>query len=499
MSGYYPATFGFENDEDNQDPENWVIDKESTIIEVLPELNNHKKVLRLGDFSTVDPSRIYNSFSPKENGTIESWIMLDYLATDGRRGQISGRGNGNTVFLVKMVGGSPNKWQARDNGIDVNIIGAPIPSTNTWYHIRIDFEHTTGGYQGLNESEYFVYINGTRYGPYLFSFDEPLDEFYLHTHSFGVSYNAYFDGVGYSWDPNYNIGDNLKEGLLVSYETNLDQNWNAFSLNNQQNITIYGDIAIPFPEDGIYTIQLFGNDSSGKHYNSDLVYFSVDTSSPEITINSPGDSEFFGVSAPNFDLSINELNINTTWYTIDNGNINITFNGLTGTINQTEWEKKASESVIIKFYANDSVGFESYTEVIINKEIDPPSSIISFTPHSGTNIVNTSTIFTLSSDDGSGSGVSLIRYKINDSSWTTFTDPFTLSAYTGGYYLISYYAIDVVGNEETELSILVNLEGIPSDGESKTTIPGYNILIIIGIFSLISYLLLKKKFKFNLF
>jgi len=495
MTGYYPATFGFENDEDGQDPKSWVIDAESTIIEVIPELYNHKKVLRLGDFSTVDPSRVHNSFSSKDNGTVESWILLDYLGTDGRRGQISGRGNDNQIILVKMVGGSPSKWQVRDNGTDIDIVGAPTPFTNTWYHVRIDFEHTTGGYQGLGKNEYFVYIDGVQYGPYLFSFDEPLDELHLHTYSYGVSYDAYFDAVGYSWDANYNIGDNLKEGLLISYETNINLDWEAFSLDYQQNTTINGNYTIPFPEDGIHNIQLFGNDSSGNNYESDLIYFSIDTSPPEITIKSPSDSEFFGVSAPDFDLSINELNINSTWYTIDNGNINITFNGLSGTINQTEWGKKGNEPVTIRFYANDSFGFESYAEVMINKDIDPPSSIISFTPHSGTNIVNRSTNFTLTSDDGSGSGVLMRWYKINDSVWMEYTNPFSLSAYSAGDYLISYYSIDEVGNEETEYSILVNLEDTPSESTPSSVIPGYNILIIIGTISLIIFVFYKKKYK----
>ena len=45
---------------------------------------------------------------------------------------------------------------------------------------------------------------------------------YLHLLKFGTSYApttyySYFDALSLSWDPNYNIGDNLNEGLLLSF------------------------------------------------------------------------------------------------------------------------------------------------------------------------------------------------------------------------------------------------------------------------------------------
>ncbi|GAH16965.1 unnamed protein product, partial [marine sediment metagenome] len=41
MSGYYPATYGFENDDIGSDPKGWVIDKENPIAEVISELDGH--------------------------------------------------------------------------------------------------------------------------------------------------------------------------------------------------------------------------------------------------------------------------------------------------------------------------------------------------------------------------------------------------------------------------------------------------------------------------
>ena len=60
-------------------------------------------------------------------------------------------------------------------------------------------------------------------------------------------YHIYMDAIGYSWDPNYNIGDNLKEGLLLSYGSNIDLdiiNHNADSLNKEANDVLDYQVSI---------------------------------------------------------------------------------------------------------------------------------------------------------------------------------------------------------------------------------------------------------------
>jgi uncharacterized delta-60 repeat protein len=214
-----------------------------------------------------------------------------------------------------------------------------------------------------------------------------------------------------------------------------------------------------------------------------VVKFALQT---EITINSPNQNEFFGGMAPNFDISIFELNLNTTWYNL-NGGANITFSGLTGTINQTIWNNIAEGPVTIRFYANDTMGNEGFSDVLIYKDTTAPTSSISHA-FQGNNTVHTLTNFTLSADDGVGSGVSLIRYKINDSPWIDYSAPFTLAGYDSGDYIISYYSIDAVGNMEDPNEKLVDLIS-----PTTTIIPGYNILFLLGIISVVSLILLRKR------
>jgi len=94
---------------------------------------------------------------------------------------------------------------------------------------------------------------------------------------------------------------------------------------------------------------------------------------PTITINLPILDEIFGVNAPDFDITVFELySLNTTWYTLDDGETNYTISEFTGPINQVAWDKKESGPITIKFYANDSMGYIGFNEVNIHKDITSP-------------------------------------------------------------------------------------------------------------------------------
>ncbi|MFX1590934.1 MAG: hypothetical protein ACFFC1_22595, partial [Promethearchaeota archaeon] len=103
-----------------------------------------------------------------------------------------------------------------------------------------------------------------------------------------------------------------------------------------------------------------------------------DIEPPLIIINSPIPYELFGINAPNFNVEIvDSSSINTRWYTIDGGITNITFS-MNTTINQGLWSLEENGTVTIKFYARDSLGNEGFSEVIVRKDIDPPTILINY-------------------------------------------------------------------------------------------------------------------------
>ena len=101
---------------------------------------------------------------------------------------------------------------------------------------------------------------------------------------------------------------------------------------------------------------------------------------PNIFINSPDSDQPIGRDAPTFDVDFIDISLNTTWYSLYNGEswtANKTFSG-NNEINQTIWESvwdsvSHGDSITIRFYANDSLGRVNYADVEVIKN-DPTSS-----------------------------------------------------------------------------------------------------------------------------
>ncbi len=128
---------------------------------------------------------------------------------------------------------------------------------------------------------------------------------------------------------------------------------------------------------GTVTIIFYADDTAG-NVGTNFVTIWKDIIAPNILINSPSDNEIFGITAPSFNISINEPNLDSVWYTLDNGITNITISEFTGMIDQGEWNKKGKSIVIITFYANDTSGIITLQSVSIEKyyEYWPLNSLI---------------------------------------------------------------------------------------------------------------------------
>ncbi|KKM63000.1 hypothetical protein LCGC14_1516010, partial [marine sediment metagenome] len=67
-----------------------------------------------------------------------------------------------------------------------------------------------------------------------------------------------------------------------------------------------------------------------------------------------------------------EGNLNSTWYSLDGGLTNISFFGLSGTIDENEWESQTDGGLYLNIYANDTLGNLGYAEVFIMKDSTIP-------------------------------------------------------------------------------------------------------------------------------
>ena len=80
-------------------------------------------------------------------------------------------------------------------------------------------------------------------------------------------------------------------------------------------------------------------------------------------------------STPDYHISIDELNLDKIWYTLDGGITNYTITSLKGTINQTAWESLSEGSVTLRFYVNDTSGNVGLIDLELQFDISVQSTI----------------------------------------------------------------------------------------------------------------------------
>ena len=144
---------------------------------------------------------------------------------------------------------------------------------------------------GLSQNKWKISIDGQEFGDFNLYADYDPETIMAYAHSNPTNYYYYIDDFGFSWDPSYELGDNLNEGHFLNYSCSTTLNWVGYSLDGNTNITISGNTTIPMPNDGHHTLQVFGIESSGPIHESKISYFSVG----DIIIGSPENKTYLGM------------------------------------------------------------------------------------------------------------------------------------------------------------------------------------------------------------
>jgi hypothetical protein len=214
-----------------------------------------------------------------------------------------------------------------------------------------------------------------------------------------------------------------------------------------------------------------------------------------IDIHKPEVNQLFGKNAPHFNISINKVRLkpawfklNKSWYSIDNGKTNYTFTGTNGKINQSAWDSIINDTIIINFYANDSLGNIVYNTIKVHKDFIPPNiSILGPIPNQlfGLSSLNFSLIidepflnltwYTI--DEGKTNYTFTgLTGTVNQTAWDSLED---------GIISITFYANDSLGNLGIN-EILVHKDTIapnitliyPHSGKIfGIAVPNYTIII----------------------
>ncbi|GAG50024.1 unnamed protein product, partial [marine sediment metagenome] len=165
---------------------------------IISSLGEHNNVLALEGWGQT-----YNNFAFQTSGTFECWIR----GTDVSEA---------IVFVFRYGASIGMQFEIDNNKIKYYYAGAYHDATgggvsnDIWYHLRVDFECGDGEYKGLAPDTYDFYLNGTLLdsGIAFRVAKTSLNKLYiLMSTDYGIFY--YLDAIGYDWDTNYDVGDNI--------------------------------------------------------------------------------------------------------------------------------------------------------------------------------------------------------------------------------------------------------------------------------------------------
>ena len=238
----------------------------------------------------------------------------------------------------------------------------------------------------------------------------------------------------------------------LTFTVNEETSWIAYSLDDQNNITISDDTILSGLSEGFHSVVIFANDTSDNTGKSNVVYFSVDTTPPTITILSPG-STTYSTSQISLRFTVSE---EASWigYSLDDQN-NITISGNTTISIASEGAHK------VVVYANDTVGKMGKSNTIYFSIYFPPIDTtpptITITSPQETNYSTTDVALTFTIDES----VLWTAYSLDDEDNVTITGNTALSDLSEGEHTIKIFATDTAGNTGSSNLVTFKVDTTP--------------------------------------
>ena len=268
--GYYQATYGFECGDYTKFSNGGVIHEDLTSI--IDEKVGHRSVLVLESDSEHIRNGAYHDFSGNmDSGTLEFWW---YISPNGETGRsrICFKNGLATIGFIQHIPYQYNPeeedgalyWYKNEDSLKIPISRDFIG--NSWIHINIDWSGSDVVISVNNDFPVSVSFNG--------GYNSPNS---LCLEVYGGA-DCYLDAYGDSFDPNYNIGDNLIQGFLIDYSIHPDIETlpQFYRLNGGPDIEINGDFIIPFLNTNTHEIEIIARDEiQFIEYTSGIVTFYI--------------------------------------------------------------------------------------------------------------------------------------------------------------------------------------------------------------------------------
>jgi hypothetical protein len=251
--------------------------------------------------------------------------------------------------------------------------------------------------------------------------------------------------------------ETIKYDITID-ETQLDKTW--YSLNGGNNcsfVGLSGTIAKTLWDacgNGTVTIKFYANNTLGNLGVAEVSVFK-DIYFPFMTIISPEFNQLCGITAPNYNISISSMDIDSIWYTLNDG-VSIPIFLTYGSIDQPAWDFFSNESVIITFYTNNSYGQLNFKSVNVRKDTSTPSvTIISPQPYEVFGIDTLEFQVDITDPTLNASWYTLNggpKYFFNESN--EYLNPIAWEACGNGTVSISFFANNSLGNIGSKMVIV---------------------------------------------
>jgi hypothetical protein len=230
----------------------------------------------------------------------------------------------------------------------------------------------------------------------------------------------------------------------------------GYSLGGQANVTIGGNTTLLGLSDGAHNVVVFANDTFGNMASSNLVYFSVDTTLPQITILSPLNQTYqTGSIALTF-----TINRPTSWigYSLD-GQPNATIVGNTTLSGLLD----GSHSIVV--YANDTGGKMGGSETIYFTIARAPEITILSPEEMTYGASDVPLIFVVNEP------TSWMGYSLDGQANVTILGNTTFLGLSNGAHNVVVFANDTFGNMGASAGVYFSVDTTPPDITSVSQYP----------------------------
>jgi hypothetical protein len=275
-------------------------------------------------------------------------------------------------------------------------------------------------------------------------------------------------------DYNITVSENISLALV-----SIDAGTNSTMTNDSS--THYYNLSANHPtlSEGLHNASFFVNDTQG-NANSTIVYFTVDTTSPTITIDSP-ENTTYNTSSVWFNTTLNQAGM--CHYSIDLGSNLTMFND-----SSSHWyalnTSVADGTHAITFFCNDTYGNQDQSSQYFTVDTNPPVTITIWSPKNTT--YNTKQI---ELNVTAGKEIDTWLYSLNGGANQTFVPNTVITGKEGPNHLI-VYANDSYGEwGSAQVYFTVQTVGIgidviyPKGDINVTRSDSFNVTLLVTCFN----------------